>query len=317
MYGLATTSGRGNLRGSNAGTAKKNKRRARSKWDWLSSLGVEYYIFGYGSLMSESSRIRTQCKLSGISEDNLEWITSTTYLDGAIADEDTLACIRRIQANPLIAVELNGVRRGWYAQAILDEAVQGPEWADQKLFITPTYLGAVADPDSSTYGYIYPVTKKELELTDEREQAGYDFITLTASDLRIVAASDPNFKLSSNVQIRAYLNPEIMSLPSERSPIVQSYVDVFIGGALDIEAKLGSPGFALKVCQSTFGWGEHWLNDRSFPYRPFSANKNALHISELLLECANKNNDNIDAYTQSEESTTPLLPETLQGIILD
>lgn len=267
------------------------------------------YVFGYGSLMSESSRIRTECNLPGISEDTLEWLLTHGSIEAVIASEEARKCIADIQAAPMFAVNAKGIRRGWFAHQ--SPIVSGPEWADQQLFVSPTYLGAVADKDASVYGYMYEVSKDSLASTDARETAGYSFATLTSSDIEVVASSIPDFKLAPNAQVRVYLNREAGNVPSERSPIVQSYVDLFLGGALDTEAQLGAKGYALNVCRTTFGWGHHWRNDRPFPYRAFSANTRASEINALLLACAQSNSSIRDT---QQQAATPLFDSSLQSI---
>jgi hypothetical protein len=103
-----------------------------------------------------------------------------------------------------------------------------------------------------------------LDATDVREeQAAYKPIELAMRDVKLLTPST----LAPNPRIRAYLSDSSkVALPNAIQPIVQSYVDVYLGGALEIEASdptLKAEGtFALSVCQSTRGWNGHWLNDR-------------------------------------------------------
>ena len=66
------------------------------------------------------------------------------------------------------------------------------------------------------------------------------------------------------------------------TPIVQSYVDIFVNGCLELQDRYGLDGFARECIDSTAGWSAHWVNDRIYPRRPFIYRKNAVRIDRLL-----------------------------------
>lgn len=72
--------------------------------------------------------------------------------------------------------------------------------------------------------------------------------------------------------------------PSERYPIVQSYVDIFLGGCLELEQRHTLKGFAKRCIASTVGWSRHWVNDRLHPRRAWAHEPNALRIDGLLAD---------------------------------
>lgn len=70
--------------------------------------------------------------------------------------------------------------------------------------------------------------------------------------------------------------------PSTALPIVQSYVDVFLSGCLQIERNYSIDGFTRECVRSTGGWSKHWVNDRIYPRRPLAEQPNAKAIDTLL-----------------------------------
>ena len=72
--------------------------------------------------------------------------------------------------------------------------------------------------------------------------------------------------------------------PTANYPIVQSYVDIFIRGCINIEDKFKIKHFAIDCIQSTDQWSNHWVNDRIFPRRPSFYEPYASRIDALLKE---------------------------------
>jgi len=77
---------------------------------------------------------------------------------------------------------------------------------------------------------------------------------------------------------------ELHQYPADDYPIVQSYVDIFIRGCIQVEEKYRIKNFAKDCIQSTAQWSEHWVNDRIFPRRPSLYEPYASKIDELLKE---------------------------------
>lgn len=70
--------------------------------------------------------------------------------------------------------------------------------------------------------------------------------------------------------------------PSARYPIVQSYVDIFLGGCLDLEQRYKLKGFAKRCVASTHAWSKHWVNDRLYPRRAWIFEPKSMQIDKLL-----------------------------------
>lgn len=242
-----------------------------------------YYVFGYGSLLNQFSRIRTLCGLSDMTETELAFMDKFVQLDPEVR-----RCIDEGKARGLILVRARGVRRGWYARGGLQyqrlpDNFSSEGMDGQALDIAPTYLGAVEDPSASTYAVIYPVTADELAATDERESSSsYSPSWLNMEGLEVVSQ---NVELPPDAQVRWYaMDPSVAELPTPVQPICQSYVDIFVSGALELQAASSAAGFAANVIASTADWSEHWVNDRLTPYRPFAKNSNAAAITRTLQE---------------------------------
>lgn len=75
-----------------------------------------------------------------------------------------------------------------------------------------------------------------------------------------------------------------MAAASAGYPIVQSYVDIFITGCLQMQARVTEPAFDFveQCVLTTEGWSKHWVNDRIYPRRPFHYQPNAFKIDGYL-----------------------------------
>lgn len=261
-----------------------------------------WYTFGYGSLLSSSSRIISECGLRGQQEDYIEWSLKNLNVD-VVFNQEKARCIREKQAKQFIPAEIRGYRRGWYSKGKLPQN----DVPENSLFIRPTFLGLLKDERYNTTGLLYSVTKEDLKSTDEREKgAGYLYETLSKNDLRLF--TDTN--IPENAKIRVYMSaPDHIDSPTKRFPIVQSYVDVFLGGAIEIEENNPDlQNFSLNTCKQTYGWLGGWVNDRPYPrHRAGFLSLSAEKIDNLLYQCMKDNESNeADNITQTISTLRPL-----------
>jgi hypothetical protein len=170
-------------------------------------------------------------------------------------------------AGPASPVVVKGYRRGWFAKG-------------DAIGFDTTYLGALPDTKSQLNAVIYSIEPAELQATDQREsfycRRALDpaAVTILASDAAPVQG-----------QIWIYVNkPEGVATPSERYPIVQSYVDIFVSGCLELEQRHHVAGFAQQCLTTTTDWSAHWVSDRIYPRRPFIYQPKARQIDKLLSE---------------------------------
>lgn len=172
------------------------------------------------------------------------------------------------QARVAFPVSVQGVRRGWFDQMPAD--LQG---------MSPTYLGAVEDSSASTNGVVYQVSPSEFAAYKERE-TGYLTVEVKPDRLTFydgrTAAPDATFYFFATTDPRP---------PDEAHPIVQSYVDIVMTGAMEQEAAYPlarEAGFVEALVNGTDHWSPHWINDRIHPYRPFATVPQAYDIDAVL-----------------------------------
>ncbi|MCB9362150.1 gamma-glutamylcyclotransferase [Candidatus Woesearchaeota archaeon] len=147
-----------------------------------------------------------------------------TYLFGygTLINKESRAATSAV--DEAIPFTVQGFRRGWYAP---DRGCMAH--------------GVIPDDDASVNGVIIPVHLEQLRLFDRRE---HDYH-------RIEVAPD----------VWMYMVDKFHQ-PSADRPICQSYVDVVLGGCLDLGEE-----FALHYLRST-EWEGPVLNDRASPLFP-------------------------------------------------
>lgn len=79
-----------------------------------------------------------------------------------------------------------------------------------------------------------------------------------------------------------------MKAPSKRCPIVQSYVDLFMTGCINMQERYQLDGFAMQCATTTHGWEGEWVNDRIYPHRAFVHQPNAFKIDKILAKAVPK-----------------------------
>jgi gamma-glutamylcyclotransferase (GGCT)/AIG2-like uncharacterized protein YtfP len=170
------------------------------------------------------------------------------------------------QAGPAQPVQVRGFRRAWIARG------------DPVGFST-TFLGVAPDTQAIMTAVIYRIDTGELAATDRRE-AQYCRVRVPAADIRPLAQEPADLAAG---QAWIYVNrPEASAAPSDRYPIVQSYVDIFVSGCLEQEERFRLDGFAQRCVATTGGWSAHWVNDRLYPRRPFLFQPRSRQIDALL-----------------------------------
>lgn len=168
-------------------------------------------------------------------------------------------------------VRVEGIRRGWWARG----STSG---------LTTTYLGALDDPKAICNGVIYAVTEEELAATDRRESAGYRRCRIPTKNITLLDGRSEG----PAGEVWAYVNdiPESElkdNLPSPQFPMVQSYVDICVHGALEIEGRYPTAkGFVEDFIATTAEWSRYWVNDRLYPRRPFIYRPSASQIDAAL-----------------------------------
>jgi gamma-glutamylcyclotransferase (GGCT)/AIG2-like uncharacterized protein YtfP len=163
-------------------------------------------------------------------------------------------------------ISVSGYQRGWYARS-------------KGTSLGMTYLGVVPDAASSLNAVMYRIDVAELAATDRRERL-YCRVAVAPSAVKLLT---PGKNAIAKGQIWIYeIPPGEATAVDEDHPIVQSYVDLFLAGCLELEERFQLRDFSLQCVQTTFGWSAHWINDRLYPRRPFAFQPRALQIDKLL-----------------------------------
>ncbi|TCS72452.1 hypothetical protein EDC61_105107 [Sulfuritortus calidifontis] len=167
-------------------------------------------------------------------------------------------------AKSALPVRVQGFRRAWIARGA-------------PVGFGTTFLGVSQDKAARMNAVLFALAEEtELSNLDARE-AGYCRVALAPAQVTPLTGTLPEGELW------LYLNrPERTAPPDRRFPIVQSYVDIFLGGCLQIERQHQLAGFTEECVDSTAGWSRHWVNDRIHPRRPFAHQPNAGAIDALL-----------------------------------
>nr|CRH07050.1 conserved exported protein of unknown function [Candidatus Magnetococcus massalia] len=133
-------------------------------------------------------------------------------------------------------------------------------------------------PASTINGVIYPVNDQELAAFDKRE-SGYDRVAVPLEQIEAVGW----LPLPKQGRFWLYL-PKVSTLAkrgahraSASHPLVQSYIDLCVRGALE-----HGEAFAEEFLQTTYGWSRWWLNDRQQPRRPWVHQKWFRSVDKLL-----------------------------------
>lgn len=161
-------------------------------------------------------------------------------------------------------IRVSGFQRAWI--------VNGP------LFSPTTYLGAVPNPAGRFNAVIYSVpSPQEIHATDVRE-GRYCRSPVAPAQIEMLNHADTPVG-----QIWMYtVPPNRVGKPGKGHPITQSYVDIFLGGCLDVSEAYGIEEFALECIRTTKGWSKYWINDRIMPRRPFEHQPQARKIDAVL-----------------------------------
>ncbi len=144
--------------------------------------------------------------------------------------------------------------------------------------LNATFLSVSENPEASFNGVIYKLSDpKKMEQYDKRERV-YCRRALSLEGLNVIAATLPTQK-----QVWIYISTkENHQYPTHDYPIVQSYVDTFLRGCVQIEERFKIKNFAEDCIKSTDQWPVYWINDRIFPRRPSLFEPYAAQVDSLL-----------------------------------
>ncbi|MDO9102071.1 MAG: gamma-glutamylcyclotransferase family protein [Candidatus Nitrotoga sp.] len=170
-------------------------------------------------------------------------------------------------ANTAYPVKVNGYQRGWFTKG-------------SGIGFSTTFLGVVQSKESALNAAIYLIDVTEITTMDKRE---FSYCRL-AVEPENYSLLKQNIPLSPG-QTWIYVNkPDTIATANRRYPIVQSYVDIFLSGCLELEQRFELKDFAKQCLFTTSNWSTQWVNDRIYPRRPFIYQPKAGRIDQLLKE---------------------------------
>ena len=184
---------------------------------------------------------------------------------GSLMEKDS-----RLHTNPkaeyAYPIEVNGFKRSW--------GVHEP-------YHKITFLTIVAAKDSSLNAVYYNI-KSQTMLSDDIRERGYCRVRVPNKDIKALALNtlDPGA-----YWIYVQKTPRLQT-PNTQFPIVQSYVDIFLNGCMQVAHTYRLNQFTEKCITETTDWpsvNTAWINDRVHPKRPFDI-PNAFKIDMLLAE---------------------------------
>ena len=144
-----------------------------------------------------------------------------------------------------------------------------------------TFLGVLPVEGAEMAAAIYRSFPEDGVLSSDAREIDYCRAAVDPASVTMLDGSS----LAEESQIWVYTNkPDKIADPSADFPIVQSYVDIFITGCLDMQTLVADPAvdFVEKCVRTTQGWSEHWVNDRIYPRRPFKYQPRAFEIDKAL-----------------------------------
>jgi len=164
-------------------------------------------------------------------------------------------------------VMIDNYQRGWFAKGL-------------SVGLSTTYLGIIKQPNAHFNGTIFRLaTPNTIKNYDKREKYYCRALVPAAS----IHPLDHHPLPKGQFWIYE-TKPEFIAKPSGKYPIIESYVDIFLSGCLEIEKKFHLNDFTAECIKTTTDWSPHWVNDRVYPRRPFVFEPNAPRIDALLSE---------------------------------
>lgn len=156
-------------------------------------------------------------------------------------------------------------QRGWFSKGLSDG-------------FSTTYLGVIKSKTAHFNGTIFNLPSANLFKNYDAREKYYCRVLVAPRDIHLLTGK----KLPPGQFWIYELKPELLAPPSVRYPLIESYIDIFLAGCLEIEEKYHLRNFAAACVNTTSDWSVYWVNDRIFPRRPWTYQPRALKIDALL-----------------------------------
>jgi hypothetical protein len=168
---------------------------------------------------------------------------------------------------PAYPIKIQGYERGWFG----DGYTAG---------FSTTYLGVIKKTGAHLNAVYFELPMNHFKEIDKREQT---YCRSLLSPQQFTLLSKTSYKKKSQFWIyHSHPSLKKLPIPTKELPIVQSYVDIFLTGCLNIGKQFQLLNFSKNCIRTTRYWSTHWVNDRIYPRRPFIYQKNAFEIDHLI-----------------------------------
>ena len=156
------------------------------------------------------------------------------------------------KANIAYPVKINGYSPGWFTKG-------------SKVGFSTTFLGVVRSNEVALNAAIYLIDVTEITPMNKRGLS-YWRLAVEPENYSLLKQDIP----LSPGQAWIYVNkPASIDTANRSYPIIQSYVDIFLSGCLELEQRFDLEDFAKQCLVTTSNWSTQWMNDRIYTRRPF------------------------------------------------
>ena len=143
-----------------------------------------------------------------------------------------------------------------------------------------TFLGVTQQADAKMVTALYRVGDPVSFAAGDTREAPYCRVRVSPERISMLDGS----ATPDDGDIWIYVvRPDHLQPADANYPIVQSYVDIFLNGCIELAKHAVNKDFDfVTACiTTTEGWSTHWVNDRANPRRPYDE-PNAFLIDKLL-----------------------------------
>ena len=155
---------------------------------------------------------------------------------------------------PNLPVVVTGFERSWTARDA------GPGFRT-------TYLGIRRVAGARIAASLFRVLNPSAFDAGDRRESIYCRAAIDPGQVRMLDGTDTPTRGKIWIYV---LKPGSAAPVSARFPIIQTYVDLFLGGCLELKRLVvdRERDFLADCIATTKGWSIHWVNDRPHPRRP-------------------------------------------------
>ena len=169
-------------------------------------------------------------------------------------------------AGPNIPIELFGFQRRWGVV---------PQRSKFEM-----YVGIIQRPNQLMNASLFRLSQPEVLSQFDNRENGYCRQSVESSSLRVLI----NEKNPSGQYWLYIPHNHLFRYPSDKSPISQAYVDVFLSGCIAMDEKYNLTGFAKQCILTTTEWHPSWSNNRQPARRAFVTKSDMKKVDALLKE---------------------------------